>query len=54
MEIQEILQNLNFSNIIWQILAPCIFSLCDIITGFIQAVINKDVDSKVMRKRIIA
>lgn len=53
MEIQEILQNLNFSNITWQILAPCIFSLCDILTGFIQAVINKDIDSKVMRKGLL-
>ena len=43
MEIQEILQNLHFSSIYWQILAPCIFSLCDILTGFIQDIINKDV-----------
>jgi toxin secretion/phage lysis holin len=53
MEIQEILQNLNFSNIAWQILAPCIFSLCDVLTGFIQAVINKDVDSQVMRNGLL-
>ena len=49
MEIQEILQNLHFSSIYSQILAPCIFSLCDILAGFIQAIINKDVDSKIMR-----
>ena len=53
MEIQEILQNLNFSSIAWQILAPCIFSLCDVLTGFIQAVINKDVDSQVMRNGLL-
>ena len=53
MEIQEILQNLNFSNIAWQILAPCIFSLCDILTGFIQAVINKEVDSQIMRNGLL-
>lgn len=53
MEIQEILQNLNFSSIAWQILAPCIFSLCDIFTGFIQAVINKDVDSQIMRNGLL-
>jgi toxin secretion/phage lysis holin len=53
MEIQEILQNLDFSSIAWQILAPCIFSLCDVLTGFIQAVINKDVDSQVMRTGLL-
>ena len=53
MEIQEILQNLHFSSIYWQILAPCIFSLCDILTGFIQAIINKDVDSKIMRTGLL-
>ena len=53
MEIQEILQNLNFSSIAWQILTPCIFSLCDILTGFIQAVINKDVDSQIMRNGLL-
>ena len=53
MEIQEILQNLKFSSIVWQILAPCIFSLCDILVGFIQAVINKDVDSQIMRNGLL-
>lgn len=53
MEIQEILQNLNFTSIAWQILAPCICSLCDILTGFIQAIINKDVDSKIMRNGLL-
>lgn len=53
MEIQEILQNLNFTSIAWQILAPCIFSLCDILTGFIQAIINKDVDSQIMRNGLL-
>lgn len=53
MEIQEILQNLNFSNITWQILSPIIFSVCDIITGFIQAIINKNVDSQVMRNGLL-
>ena len=53
MEIQEILQNLHFSSIYWQILAPCIFSLCDILTGFIQSIINKDVDSKIMRNGLL-
>lgn len=53
MEIQEILQSLNFSSIAWQVLAPCIFSFCDVLTGFIQAVINKDVDSQIMRNGLL-
>ena len=52
-DIQEILQSLNFSNVAWQILAPLIFSLCDVLTGFIQAVINKEVDSQVMRTGLL-
>ena len=53
MDIQEILQTLNFSSVAWQILAPCIFSMFDVITGFIQAVINKDVDSQIMRNGLL-
>lgn len=49
MDIAELITRLNFSNIIWQILAPLIFSLADIITGYIQAVINQNVDSQKMR-----
>lgn len=48
---QELIQNLEFSNIIWQIVAPLIFSLFDIITGYIQSVINKNTDSTIMRNR---
>ena len=53
MEIAEIVQNLNFSSMAWQILAPCIFSLCDVLTGFKQSVINKDVDSQIMRNGLL-
>lgn len=53
MDINELLINLNFSNIIWQIITPIIFSLADIITGFIQAVINKNVDSSKMRTGLL-
>lgn len=53
MEIQEILNTLNFSSITWQLLTPVIFSLADVITGFIQAVINKNVDSQVMRTGLL-
>ena len=49
MEIDVILEKLNFSNIAWEIAVPLIFSLADIITGYVQAVINKCVDSQKMR-----
>ena len=48
-EVLNILKNLNFSNIAWQIMTPIIFSVADFVTGFIQAVINKNVDSQKMR-----
>ena len=53
MEIENIIEVLNFSNITWKILAPILFMLADIITGFIQAVINKNVDSSVMRTGLL-
>ena len=53
LEIEEIIKTLNFSNIICQILAPIIFSLADVLSGFIQAIINKDVDSSKMREGLL-
>lgn len=50
---EELMQSLSFSNIIWQVLTPLIFSGLDILTGYIQAVINKNVDSKVMREGLL-
>lgn len=50
---EEILKNLAFSNIIWQVITPLIFSGLDILTGYIQAVINKNVDSKIMREGLL-
>ena len=49
MDIKELVEILNFSNIGWQILTPVIFSLFDISTGVIQAIINHDLDSSKMR-----
>lgn len=49
MDFEMLLNNLNFSGIIWQIVTPLIFSLADIITGYIQAIINNNVDSQKMR-----
>ena len=47
---EQLLQTLSFSSIAWQVITPLIFSGLDILTGYIQAVINKNVDSKVMRE----
>lgn len=52
-DIKLIMETLNFSNMTWQILTPIIFSFCDIITGFIQAIINKDLDSTKMRNGLL-
>ena len=49
MNVQDLVNNLDFSSIAWQVLTPIIFSVVDIVTGFIQAVINNNVSSKVMR-----
>ena len=53
MDIKELVEILNFSNIGWQILTPVIFSLFDIITGVIQAIINHDLDSTKMRSGLL-
>lgn len=53
MDIKELVEILNFSNIGWQILTPAIFSLFDIITGVIQAIINHDLDSTKMRSGLL-
>lgn len=50
---EELFNNLQFSNIIWQLITPLIFSGLDILTGYIQAVINKNVDSKIMREGLL-
>ena len=53
MDINNIIQNLNFTNVAWQIATPLLFSLFDIITGYLQARINNDVKSQVMREGLI-
>ena len=50
---EDFFNNLNFSNIIWQILAPLLFMLIDVVTGYVQAVINKNVDSGIMREGLL-
>lgn len=49
MDINILIEKLNFSNIMWQIATPLIFSVADIITGYVAALINKNVDSQKMR-----
>lgn len=53
MDLENLINTLNFSTIIWQIATPLIFSLCDVLTGFIQAIINNEVQSKVMREGLL-
>ena len=48
-----ILDQLDFSSVIWQIMTPLIFSMADIITGLIQAIINKNLDSQKMRMGLL-
>ena len=50
MDINSLIQNVNFSNVFWLFLTPIFFMLADIISGFIQAVINNNVDSQKMRE----
>ena len=49
MDLFEFINTLNFSSVMWEIATPLVFSLADVITGYIQAIINKDVDSQKMR-----
>lgn len=53
MDILELLKSLDFSNFGWQIATPILFSVGDILTGLIQAVINDDVQSKKMREGLL-
>lgn len=50
---EELIQTLSFSSVAWQITAPLALSGFDILTGYIQALINKNVDSKVMREGLL-
>lgn len=53
MDINNIIQNLSFTNVAWQIATPLLFSLFDVITGYLQARINNDVKSEIMREGLI-
>ena len=53
MNIEQIINSLNFTNIFWQGGATLIFMVGDIISGIVQAVINKNLDSQKMREGLL-
>ena len=53
MNIEQIINSLNFTNIFWQGGATLIFMIGDIISGIVQAIINKNLDSQKMREGIL-
>lgn len=50
---EELLNNVNFSTMVWQIATPFIFVAIDVISGYVQALINKNVESKKMREGLL-
>ena len=46
---EELINQLKFQNELWIYVTPLIMMLCDIVTGYIQALINKNVVSSKMR-----
>ena len=53
MDLAYIVKSFSFVSISWQLIMPLIFMLADIISGVIQAVINNDLDSKIMRQGLL-
>lgn len=53
MNIEQIITSLNFTNIFWQGGATLIFMIADILSGVIQAIINKNLDSQKMREGLL-
>lgn len=53
MNIEQIINTLNFTNIFWQGGATLIFMIADIVSGVIQAIINKNLDSQKMREGLL-
>lgn len=46
---EQFFNNLEFTNDIWKLIIPLSFMIIDVITGYIQAVINKNISSSKMR-----
>lgn len=53
MDFETLINSLNFTNVFWQIGATFIFNIADIVSGIIQACINNNLDSKVMRQGLL-
>lgn len=53
MDLAYIVKSFNFISFSWQLIMPLVFMLADIISGIIQAVINNDLDSKIMRQGLL-
>ena len=51
--IEQIINTLNFSSLLWQVIGTFIFMIADILSGFISAVIQKNVDSQKMREGLL-
>lgn len=53
MNLEDIVQNIEFTSIISQVIITLIFLISDVITGFITAIINKNLDSQKMREGLL-
>lgn len=53
MNLEEILGAIDFTSVYWQAGMTLIFMIADIVTGLMQAFINHNLDSQVMREGII-
>lgn len=51
--ITEIINNLQFASVGWQIVASLIFILSDVLSGVISAIIQKNLDSQKMREGLL-
>ena len=51
--IEQIINSLNFSSLLWQVVGTLVFMIADVISGFISAVIQKNVDSQKMREGLL-
>lgn len=49
----ELVNTLNFTGLLWQVLGSLIFILADVISGVISAVIQKNLDSQKMREGLL-
>lgn len=53
MNLEQIINSLNFTTIFWQGGATLLFMIGDFISGLMQAFINKNVDSQKMREGLV-